>query len=110
MTSHVLINNVEHNEVRVVTMRSAKYGDAIMSCITFPLEFRSVQAWYPILLQSFPDGVMRPVALFGFEKGENLFLDETGWNAGYLPAMIRREPFQIGLQRGTDGGLSLIHI
>ena len=44
MTSHVLINNVEHNEVRVVTMRSAKYGDAIMSCITFPLEFRSVQA------------------------------------------------------------------
>ena len=62
MTSHVLINNVEHNEVRVVTTRSAKYGDAIMSCITFPLEFRSVQAWYPILLQSFPDGVMRPVA------------------------------------------------
>ena len=104
MTNHVLINNVEHNEVRVVTTRSAKYGDAIMSCITFPLEFRSVQAWYPILLQSFPDGVMRPVALFGFEKGENLFLDEKGWNAGYLPAMIRREPFQIGLQRGTDGG------
>ena len=104
MTNHVLINNVEHNEVRVVTTRSAKFGDAIMSCITFPLEFRSVQAWYPILLQSFPDGAMRPVALFGFEKGENLFLDATGWNAGYLPAMIRREPFQIGLQRGTDGG------
>ena len=103
MTNHVLINNVEHNEVRVVTTRSAKLGDAIMSCITFPLEFRSVQAWYPILLQSFPDGVMRPVALFGFEKGENLFLDEKGWSAGYLPAMIRREPFQIGLQRGTDG-------
>ena len=74
MTNHVLINNVEHNDVRVVTTRSAKYGDAIMSCITFPMEFRSVQAWYPILLQGFPDGAMRPVALFGFEKGENLFL------------------------------------
>jgi len=36
MTNHVLINNVEHNDVRVVTTRSAKYGDAIMSCITFP--------------------------------------------------------------------------
>ena len=42
MTNHVLINNVEHNDVRVVTTRSAKYGDAIMSCITFPLEFRAV--------------------------------------------------------------------
>jgi hypothetical protein len=103
MTNHVLINNVEHNDVRVVTTRSAKYGDAIMSCITFPVEFRSVQAWYPILLQGFPDGAMRPVALFGFEKGENLFLGKEGWNAGYIPAMIRREPFQIGLQRGADG-------
>ena len=27
MTNHVLINNVEHNEVRVVTTRSAKFGD-----------------------------------------------------------------------------------
>ena len=48
MTNHVLINNVEHNDVRVVTTRSAKSGAAIMSCISFPLEFRSVQVWYPI--------------------------------------------------------------
>ena len=54
MTNHVLINNVEHNDVRVVTTRSEKYGDAIMSCITFPLEFRSVQAWYPCLLYTSP--------------------------------------------------------
>lgn len=101
MTNHVLVNNVEHNDVRVITTRSAEFGDDIMSCITFPFEFRSVQAWYPILFQVFPDGAMRPVALFGLEKGENLFLDDRGWNAGYIPAMVRREPFQIGLQRGS---------
>ena len=74
MTNHVLINNVEHNDVRVVTTRSAKYGDAIMSCITFPMEFRSVQAWYPILLQSFPDGAMRPVACLVSRRERIFFL------------------------------------
>ncbi|GIS01834.1 MAG: hypothetical protein CM15mP103_03850 [Gammaproteobacteria bacterium] len=49
----LLINNVEHNEVGC-DKRSAKYGDAIMSCITFsPGVSLSVQAWYPILLQVF---------------------------------------------------------
>lgn len=103
MTNHVLVNNVEHGDVRVITRRSADLGDAVMSCLTFPFEFRSVQAWYPIVFKKFPDGLTRPVALFGFQEGENLFLDGAGWNAGYIPAMIRREPFQIGLQRGTDG-------
>lgn len=103
MTNHVLVNNVDHGDVRVITRRSADLGDAIMSCLTFPFEFRSVQAWYPILLKRFPDGLTRPVALFGFQEGENLFLNKDGWNAGYIPAMVRREPFQIGLQRGHEG-------
>ena len=46
------------------------------------------------------------MALFGFEQGENLFLDETGWHAGYIPAMIQREPFMIGLQDSVKAGES----
>jgi len=103
MTRHELINNVEHADVRVITTRSARYGDNVMSCLTFPFEFRSVQAWYPILFQTFPDGEMRPVALFGLKQGENLFLEGESWKAGYIPAMVRREPFQIGMQTGPDG-------
>jgi len=102
MSNPVLLNNVDHQNLRVITTRSAAYGDAVMSCLTFPFEFRNVQAWYPILFQEIAGDVLRPVALFGFQTGENLFLDDQGWNAGYVPAMIRREPFQIGLKAADD--------
>ena len=48
-------------------------------------------------------GKMSPVALFGFERGENLFLDGPHWNATYVPAMMRRQPFLIG-EDGATGG------
>lgn len=101
MTDFALVNHDEHQDVRIITERSAKYGDAVMYTLTFPFEFRSVQAFYPILFHQDDSGELLPVALFGFEKGENLFLDESGWEAGYVPAMIVREPFLIGYQ-GSD--------
>ena len=90
------LNNVDHKDVRIITERSAAYGDNVMHVMTFPFEFRSVQAFYPILFHRDERGEFYPVALFGFESGENLFLDETGWHARYVPAMIRRQPFLIG--------------
>ena len=98
MTNFALVNFDDHQDVRVITDRSAKYGDAVSYALTFPFEFRSVQAFYPILLHQDASGELLPVALFGFEQGENLFLDESGWDASYVPAMIRREPFLIGYQ------------
>jgi hypothetical protein len=65
---------------------------------------RSIQAQYPILIYKDPaTGKMSPVALFGFERGENLFLDGPHWNATYVPAMMRRQPFLIG-EDGATGG------
>jgi hypothetical protein len=102
LSNFALLNNVDHKDVRIITERSAAYGDNVMFGMTFPFEFRSVQACYPILFHRDQHGEFYPVALFGFEQGENLFLDETGWHARYVPAMIRRQPFLIGFQ--GDGG------
>ncbi len=104
MANFALLNNVDHENTRVLTGHSAEYGDNVMYALTFPGEFRDVQAWYPILFQRDLDDTFFPLALFGFQKQENLFLDETGWNAGYIPAMIRREPFMIGYQESREGG------
>ncbi|NIV18739.1 MAG: multidrug transporter [Woeseiaceae bacterium] len=98
MTNFALVNFDDHQDLRVITERSARYGDAVSYALTFPFEFRSVQACYPILLHQDDGGELLPVALFGFEQGENLFLDDSGWDAAYVPAMIRREPFLIGYQ------------
>ena len=81
MTNYALLNNDDHQDVCVITERSARYGDNVMYALTFPFEFRSVQALYPILFHSDSNGNPFPVALFGFQEGENLFLDESGWDA-----------------------------
>ncbi len=104
MTDLALLNNVDHQDTRIITERSAEYGDNVMFVMTFPHEFRDVQAWYPILLHKDKEDNFYPLALFGFQKDENLFLDESGWNAGYVPAMIRREPFLIGFQDTKESG------
>lgn len=102
MTNYALLNNVEHKDVKIITERSAKYGDNVMYAITFPFEFRSVQAHYPILFHRDAEGNSFPVALFGFQEKENLFLDDKGWDASYVPAMIRRVPFLIGYQGSKE--------
>ncbi len=104
MTNFALLNNVDHEDTRIITGHSADFGDSVMYAMTFPAEFRDVQAWYPILFQRDQEDNFYPLALFGFQKQENLFLDESGWNAGYVPAMIRREPFMIGYQESREGG------
>ncbi len=106
MPTLAILNNVEHQDVRIITTRSANFGDNVMFVPTFPAEFRSVQACYPILFHRNSSGETYPVALFGFERNENLFLDDAGWHAPYVPAMIRRQPFLIGFQQSKDGSVT----
>jgi hypothetical protein len=107
MAKNAVLNNVEHKDLRVITRRAAQYGDDVMFALTFPAEFRSVQAHYPIVFSKTPEGKFQPLALFGFKQGQNLFLDSRGWDATYVPLMIERQPFLIG--SGADGEL-LVHI
>jgi len=104
MANYQLLNNVDHQSLRVVTERGAKYGDDVMFAMTFPFEMRSVQACYPILIYKDPNSAqLYPVAVFGFEQGENLFLNGESWDAPYVPLMVRRQPFLIGFQQKHPG-------
>lgn len=107
MTNNVLLNNVDHQHLRVRTARGARYGDNVCSCVTFPLEFRGVQAHYPIVFAKSEDGTgFEPQALFGFQEGENLYLGPDGWDAPQLPMAMERLPFLIG----RNGNELNIHI
>jgi len=98
MANTVLLNNVDHKDLRVITRRGAEYGDNVMFAMTFPAEFRSLQAHYPIVFRKSPDGTtFQPIALFGLQEGQNLFLRRQGWDATYLPLAIERLPFFIGV-------------
>src|SRR5687768_11693123 len=106
MPRNVLLNNIDHKDLRVIATRGAEYGDEVMYTLTFPADFRSVQAHYPIVFGKSADGQFQPLALFGFKQGQNLFLDRDAWHATYVPLMIERHPFLIG---GGSGEL-LVHI
>lgn len=100
MPNYELLNNVDHKNIRVLTKRSPALGDNVHFVMTFPLEFRRVQSCYPIFFQKDANtGKFFPLALLGFEAGENLFLEEGKWDADYIPLMIRRHPFVIGYQQ-----------
>jgi hypothetical protein len=93
----VLLNNIDHRDLRVITTRGAQYGDDVMQALTFPAEFRNLQAHYPIVFRKTAQGGFEPVALLGFQERQNLFLAPHGWDATYLPLTIERLPFLIGM-------------
>lgn len=106
MTRPALLDNVSHRHLRVHTQRSAALGDARQSVLALPAEFRQLQAHFPIVFQLVEgDAGFQPVALFGLEEGQNLFLNDTGWDAPAVPMALQRDPFMIG--RAADDTLQL---
>jgi hypothetical protein len=114
MANHVLLNNVDHKDMRIRTGRSADLGDNFMFAPTFHHEFRSIQAHYPIFFRKSPGGRYQAVAVFGFQERENLFLTRDGWDAHYVPMTVERQPFLIGFQEGSadaaNGKRPVIHV
>jgi hypothetical protein len=101
-----LLNNIDHKELKVITRYSAEYGQNVSTALTFPTEFGHVSKEYPIFLKKQQNAKQfSAVALLGIGQDENLFLDEGGWHANYVPASVAKGPFAIGFQdQSADGG------
>jgi len=115
MANHALLNNVDHKDLRVILRYGPEYGDNVATVLTFPTEFADVQREYPIFFRKDPaTGDFQAIAMLGFEKGENLFVAGGRWHAYYLPGMVARGPFLIGVQprqaEGTSPPDRLIHV
>jgi hypothetical protein len=105
MSNHQMLNNEQHKNLRVNTKRSAELGDNVMLTLTFPNEFFDIQAYYPIVFHKDKENEkFHSYALLGLEKNENLFLNNDGWDCGYLPNTIKAQPFLIGFQNQEKDG------
>jgi hypothetical protein len=110
MSNHQILDPVRHADLRIHTGASARFGDNVMACLATPREFRDVQAHYPIVFRrDINSGTFSPLALFGFENGENLFLKGELWDARYRPLAQAIQPFLIG-RPATEGGVAQVHI
>jgi hypothetical protein len=115
MPRYELLNNVTHGDLRVATYFAPEFGDAISMVPAFPTEFAELQREYPIFFRRDKQShELHAVALLGFDRGENLFLQGQRWNAGYVPGAIAKGPFLIGFQhKQVDGELHrepVIHV
>lgn len=109
MSRHVILDSASHLNLRVRTEASAELGDGIMTCLAVPAEFRRLATEFPIVFRHDPEtDSFSAVALFGFEAGENLFLEEGQWDASRKPLALAIQPFLVGRPQGD--GLVQVHI
>lgn len=98
MSDHRVLTAQDHRDLRIRVERGADLGDGVMCCITVPTEFRQVQSHFPILFRLNTErDSFSALAMFGFETGENLFLEDGRWKADYVPLAIDIQPFLIGM-------------
>jgi hypothetical protein len=110
-----MLSNVTHKDLRVITRHGAEFGDAVGTILAFPTEYADLQREYPIFFRrDASSGEYHSIALLGFAKNENLFLEQDRWVADYVPGIVVRGPFLIGFQeRDVDGELRrepVIHV
>jgi hypothetical protein len=102
MSQYEVLNKDKHQQLRIKTGYGKALGDAVMYAMTYPMEFRDIQSCYPILFTKDPNtGGFFAAAIMGFEADQNLFLQENSWDAPYIPAAIKRQPFLIAT--GAEG-------
>lgn len=103
MSQYQSLNKEKHRRIRIRTGCGAALGDAIMYVMTYPMEFRDIQACYPILFTKDPNtGGFFAAAILGLEAEQNLFLQGDRWDATYVPVMVQRQPFLIAMSGQGD--------
>lgn len=110
MTNHQILNPAQHQDLRIKAGAGPELGDGVMSCLAVPAEFRRLACEYPILFHF--DGEARAfsaLVLFGFEPGENLFIEGDRWDASCRPFAMAVQPFLVGRSRDGEGA-SQVHV
>lgn len=97
MSNTARLDNVTHAALKLRRGHGARFGEAVNQAPVFASEFLEVQREYPILFVRGEDGALQAMAILGLERDENLYLDGEDWTASYVPAILARGPFLIGM-------------
>src|SRR3982750_3739422 len=93
-----------HRSVAVDTRARPVYGDMVNRAIALSSEFNELHREYPLLLRKTAEAPgFVAHAILGFEKDENLFVENDRWTATHVPATLARGPFWGVYARGEEG-------
>lgn len=97
MNRLIALHSVAHRQLRVDQGRVLAQAAQLNMLPVVLGEFLKLCVQYPILLtKNGATGQFTCVALFGFDKHENLFWKQEGWDALYVPLQVTRQPFFLG--------------
>jgi hypothetical protein len=99
MTTHQMLNNISHQDTKIITDLTPEFTEIGSYSQLILDEIKAAQADFPIFFRkSQQDESYQLIALFGLAEQENLFINNSGWQAHYVPLSIKRQPFLIGFQ------------
>ncbi|BFM07938.1 SapC family protein [Halioxenophilus aromaticivorans] len=102
MTKKIL-NNVDHKDLKIDLRATQAFGDHVNRTLIFSSEFSELHKEFPILIHRDENTQeLHAHAILGFEKDENLFLENEAWQSTHIPATLARGPFSIGLQKSDQ--------
>ncbi|MDT8439002.1 MAG: SapC family protein [Wenzhouxiangellaceae bacterium] len=115
MARHEMLDNVSHRDLRIQREYRPGCGFDFNIIRAFPGELGALQNEYPLfLMKNTESDHFEPVAVLGFNEGENLYLADGRWDAMALPLAIERQPLLIGYQQQTVDGaptqVPVVHI
>lgn len=97
MNRLIALNSAAHRNLRVNPAQVHAHAAQLNMVPVVLGEFLKLCVQYPIVLtKNGTTGQFTCIALFGFEKTENLFWTQDRWDALYVPLQVGRQPFFLG--------------
>ncbi|NMP30279.1 SapC family protein [Thalassotalea sp. M1531] len=104
------LNFVDHGKVKIKPSRHFPHVENEQIVPLIVHEFASAAAEMPVVfVKNAETGEFTPVAIMGFETGENVFHGET-WRGSYVPAVVMHHPFALMPSKEDPEQLQLILI
>lgn len=92
----VALTQDQHKDLRILPKFSVEILENRHVAPLMLQEFTAAAPFYPIFFLKAGDAeVYNPVAVFGLQESQNLFLQDGEWKGEYVPAGIRAYPFTL---------------
>jgi len=104
MTTKIL-NNIDHKNLKVDARPGKQYGDFVNRAAALTTEYSDLHKQFPILIYQDEGGQeLSSHVILGFDKDENLFIENDEWQTRWVPATLARGPFSIGYRPREEEG------
>ena len=97
MSNYIALDCVAHQNLKVQNQYDEVFGGNINHALVFPTEIEILHREYPIFFRHNETSGYYAVCILGFDKNENLFLENGHWAARAIPAICMQGPFALKL-------------